>query len=40
MERNRLDITLILTFVIVIALLSFALCIAAEFKKSKVPNYT
>ncbi|KAK1403037.1 protein MODIFYING WALL LIGNIN-1 [Heracleum sosnowskyi] len=35
MERNRLDIALILTFVILIALLSFALCIAAEFKKSK-----
>lgn len=35
MERNRPDIALILTFVIVIAFLSFALCIAAELKKSK-----
>ncbi|KAL1804243.1 hypothetical protein ACET3Z_032890 [Daucus carota] len=35
MERNKLDIALILTLVILIALLSCALCIAAEFKKSK-----
>lgn len=35
MERNRLDVALIFTFVILIVLLSFALCIAAEFKKSK-----
>lgn len=35
MERNRDGIILIFSFLVVLGLVSFALCIAAEFKRSK-----